>query len=188
MRKAGFVVLIFCAAALAGCRSHAKTAAAPHVVPQSTAAKMPETRVENPNATFTPAKPAADDVNGDPTRATLLADQKGWLRDAFFDFDSSSLRTDAQQNLTSSAAWLKHHQKFNVLVEGHCDERGTERYNLALGDHRAWEAKEYLTTLGMDSSKIATVSYGKDKPFDPGHDEEAWQQNRRAHLVLTAAK
>ncbi|MDQ6801545.1 MAG: OmpA family protein [Acidobacteriota bacterium] len=81
----------------------------------------------------------------DPGRATLIAEEKGWLRDAFFDFDSSILTSAAQQNLTSSADWLRGNRRFHVLIEGHCDERGTEKYNLALGDHRAWEAKEYLS-------------------------------------------
>ena len=73
-----------------------------------------------------------------------------------------------------------------MLIEGHCDERGTEQYNLALGEHRAYEAKEYLATLGLNPNSMSTISYGKDKPFDPGHDEAAWAKNRRAHLVLTA--
>lgn len=186
MRKV--LVLICFTAAMAGCRHHAKTAAAaPKVVPQQTAAAtLPETHVASPNSTF--VEPKSDELPSDPNEATLTAEQKGWLRDAFFDFDSSQLRPDAQQNLTASATWLKQHNTFKLLVEGHCDERGTERYNLALGDHRAYEAKEYLATLGLDPAKIATVSYGKEKPFDPGHDEDAWAKNRRAHLVITAEK
>ena len=84
----------------------------------------------------------------------------------------------------ASADWLKKNGQYSLLVEGHCDERGTEQYNLALGDKRANTAKEYLMTLGVDGSRIRTVSYGEERPFDPGHDEAAWAKNRRAHLVL----
>ncbi len=178
-------VLATAALALAGCRSHARVTPAPVVAPQAAMKSAPEVRVEPPSRDFVTPKPA-DDLGNDPARATQLADQKGWLRDAFFAFDSSVLSTDAQDNLTDSAKWLRDHRKFNVLIEGHCDERGTEQYNLALGDHRAYEAKEYLVTLGLNSKNISTISYGKDRPFATGHDEQDWAQNRRAHLVLTA--
>ena len=71
-----------------------------------------------------------------------------------------------------------------MLIEGHCDERGTEQYNLALGDRRANAAKEFIVALGVDAGRIRTVSYGEERPFDPGHDETAWGKNRRAHLVI----
>src|SRR5947207_1296549 len=83
-----------------------------------------------------------------------------------------------------AATWLKAHPQYSLLIEGHSDERGTEQYNLALGDRRANTAKEYLATLGVDSSRMRTVSYGEERPFDPGHDESAWAKNRRDHLVL----
>ena len=86
--------------------------------------------------------------------------------------------------LTASAEWLKSHGQYGLLIEGHCDERGTEQYNLALGDKRANTAKEYLATLGVDTGRIRTVSYGEERPFDGGHDDAAWSKNRRAHLVL----
>ena len=84
--------------------------------------------------------------------------------------------------------WLEAHPRVQGLIEGHCDERGTERYNLALGDRRAYEAKEYLTVLGVNGDELRTISYGKEKPFDDGHDESAWSKNRRAHIVLTAIR
>lgn len=114
-----------------------------------------------------------------------VAQEKGFIRDAFFGFDESTLPADAQSALSNSAHWLNGDGRaYNLLIEGHCDERGTEQYNLALGDKRANVAKEYLQTLGVDGSRIRTVSYGEERPFDPGHDESAWSQNRRAHLVL----
>src|SRR4051812_21032617 len=109
---------------------------------------------------------------------------KGLIRDAFFDYAEATLSSDAQAALTTSASWLKSNPKYNLLVEGHCDERGTEQYNLALGDKRAQQAKDYLVASGVDASRIRTVSYGEERPFDPGHDEGAWKQNRRAHFVL----
>lgn len=174
------------ALALAGCRSHAKIVPAPVVAPQAAVKSAPPAvRVEPPAKDFVAPKPA-EDIGNDPVQATLLADQKGWLRDAFFAFDSSVLSTAAQDNLSDSAKWIRDHRKFNLLIEGHCDERGTEQYNLALGEHRAYQAKEYLAALGLNAKHISTISYGKDRPFATGHDEQAWAQNRRAHLVLTA--
>ena len=113
------------------------------------------------------------------------AQSHGYIQDAFFGYDEAALTNDAQTALSNSANWLKGDGKaYNLLIEGHCDERGTEQYNLALGDKRANTAKEYLATLGVDSSRMRTVSYGEERPFDPGHDDAAWAKNRRAHLVL----
>ena len=179
-------VLVCCAAAFSACHSHRQAVKPVAAPPQAVKAAPPEVHVTQSNDFVSPK--TADDLGTDPSRATEIADSRGWLRDAFFDFNSSVLTPAAQENLAGSAQWLKSHQKFHVLVEGHCDERGTEQYNLALGDHRAYQAKEYLATLGLDPAGISTISYGKDKPFDPAHNEEAWAKNRRAHLVLTASR
>lgn len=181
--KLTLVAVIGCALAAAGCRHH-RQAVAPVVAPQVAIQRPKVVQVESPTNEFKPAVQQADDL-GDPAHATQIAEQNGWLRDAFFDFNSSQLRPDAQQNLAGSAAWLVKHPRYHVLVEGHCDERGTEQYNLALGDHRAYEAKEYMTADGVDGARVKTISYGKDRPFDPRHNEDAWSKNRRAHLVLT---
>jgi len=113
-----------------------------------------------------------------------VAQQRGYIADAFFEYNESTLSSDAQNALTTSANWMKKNPQYNLLIEGHCDERGTEQYNLALGDRRANTAKEYLMTLGIDAGRIRTVSYGEERPFDNGHDESAWAKNRRDHLVL----
>ncbi|MEI8185446.1 MAG: peptidoglycan-associated lipoprotein Pal [Chlorobiaceae bacterium] len=105
------------------------------------------------------------------------------LGDVFYDFDKSELRTDAVEQLQNNAKWLNENQSSKVTIEGHCDERGTNEYNLALGERRANSAKTYLVNLGADASRINTVSFGEEKPFDQGHNEEAWAQNRRAHFV-----
>jgi peptidoglycan-associated lipoprotein len=111
---------------------------------------------------------------------------RGLIRDAFFNYDEATLDDAAQSALTTSANWLKSAdgRGYGVLIEGHCDERGTEQYNLALGDRRANAAKDYLTTLGVEAGRIKTVSYGEERPFEEGSSESAWAQNRRAHIVL----
>jgi peptidoglycan-associated lipoprotein len=117
------------------------------------------------------------------------AQERGYVRDAFFPYAEGTLDGDAQDALQTSATWLKGEGNgYNLLVEGHCDERGTEQYNLALGDRRANTAKDYLVTLGINGGRIRTVSYGEERPFDEGHDEAAWAKNRRAHLVLVQAR
>jgi peptidoglycan-associated lipoprotein len=112
--------------------------------------------------------------------------RQGYLRDAFYNYDEATLDDAAQAALTASATWLKGREgaAYSLLVEGHCDERGTEQYNLALGDKRANSAKDYLVTLGVDAGRIRTVSYGEERPFEEGHNDASWAQNRRAHLVL----
>lgn len=101
-----------------------------------------------------------------------------------FDFDKSNIREDAKPILQAVAAYLKKNKDAKILVEGHCDERGTSEYNMALGDRRAHSVKKYLTALGVEPGRLSTISYGKERPLDPGHDEGAWAKNRRAVFVL----
>jgi len=125
-----------------------------------------------------------ENLSANIDEANRQAQERGYIKDAFYNFDDATLSADAQSALSDSATWLKKHPEYNVLIEGHCDERGTEQYNLALGDRRAQSAKTYLSTLGVDSGRMRTVSYGEERPFDAGHNDEAWAKNRRAHLVL----
>jgi peptidoglycan-associated lipoprotein len=108
------------------------------------------------------------------------------LRPLFFELDSAEVSGPGRQVLQTNASVLKKYPGMQVTVEGHCDERGTAEYNLALGERRALAAKNYLVSLGIPADRIKTVSYGKEFPFDPGHDDSAWQKNRRAHFVITA--
>jgi len=105
------------------------------------------------------------------------------FKPAFFDFDSYKLREDARQALDQDAKLLRDNPSVQVTIEGHCDERGTAEYNQALGEKRAQAARDYLSGAGIDASRLQMVSYGKERPFDPGHDENAWAKNRRAHFV-----
>jgi peptidoglycan-associated lipoprotein len=153
-------------------------------VPPVSATTATEATVAPPTDFVKEQTTTEEPLPSDIEELNRVAQQKGYIQDAFFAFDESTLTPDAQSALSTSAAWLKKNPQYNLLVEGHCDERGTEQYNLALGDRRANTAKEYLVTLGVDGSRIRTVSYGEERPFDPGHDEAAWAKNRRAHLVL----
>jgi peptidoglycan-associated lipoprotein len=102
----------------------------------------------------------------------------------FFAYDSDELSADAQETLQLQAAWLKQHNKSSVTIEGHCDERGTREYNLALGEKRAQAVKNYLNSLGVSSSSLNTISYGKERPAVIGSNDAAWAQNRRSVTVV----
>ena len=104
----------------------------------------------------------------------------------FFAFDSSTLSSEAQAALDTQVAWLKKHDDVNVIVQGHCDDRGTREYNLALGERRANAVKQYLVSQGIEESRISTISYGKERPAVLGNNEAAWAQNRRAVTVVKA--
>lgn len=123
---------------------------------------------------------AAEDFSiSDP--ATL---EGGPLEDVHFAYDQATLTDRARAILERHALWLQNHRGARVTVEGHCDERGTAEYNLALGDQRARAAAEYLARLGVSTDRLKTVSYGKERPLDPSSHEEAWSRNRRAHFVV----
>jgi peptidoglycan-associated lipoprotein len=106
------------------------------------------------------------------------------LKDIHFQFDQYDLTEEARNILTEDARVLSNHPSLKIQIEGHCDERGNNQYNLALGERRAASAKLYLLKLGVQESRLSTISYGKERPLDPGHTEEAWARNRRCHLVI----
>jgi peptidoglycan-associated lipoprotein len=106
------------------------------------------------------------------------------LKDIHFDFDKYDIRPEDAEVLKGNAALLTKYPKVKIQIEGHCDERGTVEYNLALGERRANSTKKYLISLGIAADRISTISYGKERPLDPGHNEEAWAKNRRAHEVI----
>ncbi len=108
------------------------------------------------------------------------------LKDVYFEYDRSTIPEDQKTTLTQDAAWLKANPAVKVTVEGHCDERGTAEYNLGLGERRARSVKDYLTAAGIAADRLATISYGKERPAVLGHDENAWKWNRRAHFAVGA--
>ncbi|MGA8367010.1 MAG: peptidoglycan-associated lipoprotein Pal [Candidatus Acidiferrales bacterium] len=106
------------------------------------------------------------------------------VKDAFFDLDKSDLRDDARAALTADAEFLRSYSDVKVSIEGHCDERGSEEYNLGLGQRRADAVKNYLVSLGISADRMTTMSWGKEHPFCTDHNEDCWQQNRRGHFVM----
>ena len=106
------------------------------------------------------------------------------LGTVYFDYDKALIRDDAKPTLDANAAWLQRFRMVKIRVEGHCDERGTEEYNIALGEKRAKSAQDYLLSMGIGSDRITITSYGKSQPINPGHDDAAWQMNRRALFLV----
>jgi len=130
------------------------------------------------------AKAAADKAKMEAKEKAAAILQELQIADIHFDFDKYNLKPEAQEIMKKGApAYLKY-RDYKLVVEGHCDERGTAEYNLALGEKRATEAAKYLADLGIEKERIKTISYGKEMPLDPGHNEEAWTKNRRAHFVI----
>jgi len=177
----------------AGCAKKKVAAQAPPPPPQPAAVApqtqpAPRAQVRTATSTPTPA-PVAQQTTRMPnaeTRAridTLLAR----IEDAYFDYDQHNLRPDAIKALESDSGELrdilKDYPAYKLTIEGHCDERGSAEYNMALGQERADAAKSYLVQVGIPSAQLATVSYGKEKPACDEHDEACWQKNRRIHIV-----
>ncbi len=182
--RPAFIALAILAAA---CGGKKPPVARPMPPPPDTTAgassrPTPPQPVEEP--TVVPAEPVAEDAIASASLDDL--NRNSPLRPVFFPLDSSEVDADAKTVLESDAATLKKYPSWAITIEGHCDERGTAEYNLALGERRAVAARSYLVSLGISSDRLKTVSYGKEFPFDPGHDETAWAKNRRAHFVITA--
>jgi peptidoglycan-associated lipoprotein len=136
-----------------------------------------------PSAAVTKAAPSeVKQIQAAPAPAAAAVVSAVVLKDVHFDFDKYLIRPQDAEILKQDFSWLKANPGKRVRVEGKCDERGTVEYNLALGQKRADAAKTYLVTLGADAKLLDTVSYGKERPVDPGHNEAAWAKNRRAHL------
>ncbi len=148
----------------------------------------PVTPPPEPAAPVSEAPPEPTPVPEDTIAAGSLDEinKNSPLKPVFFALDSSEVDAAGQKVLDSNAEVLKRYSGWQISIEGHCDERGTAEYNLALGERRAIAARNYLVSLGIPADRIKTVSYGKEFPFDPGHNEEAWAKNRRAHFVVTA--
>lgn len=124
------------------------------------------------------------DIVATDVQALQRAIQDGLVQPVFFNYDSADLSSDAKATLEENARWFRQYPKADITVEGHCDERGTEEYNLALGDGRAQAARSYLVQLGVESGRLDAISYGEEQPFVSGHTEAAWSKNRRAHFVV----
>ena len=131
-----------------------------------------------------PAEPVPEDAMSGRSLDEL--NRESPFQPVFFEFNSAEISGQGQQALQNNAALMRKYPSWVVTVEGHCDQRGTAEYNLALGERRALAAKNYLVTLGIPAERLRTVSYGKEFPFDPGQGEASWAKNRRAHFVITS--
>ena len=140
--------------------------------------EVPEEEVGTPEETVPPEEGGTPDDRTEEEEISLL------LKDISFDYDDDTLRPDAKEILNANADVMMDNSSVNILIEGHCDERGTVEYNLALGEKRALAAKRYLVTYGVDASRISIISYGKERPIAFGSDEASWAKNRRAHFAV----
>jgi len=153
------------------------------LVVTGTACSKKQVKQEAPPAAAVPeesdlnAKEFVEPSNIDPALAKIF-------KDIYFDFDRFNLKPEAKKTLDGIAEWLKSNSSYRVLIEGHCDERGTNEYNLALGERRANSAKSYLIGLGIAEKRISTISYGEEKPQCTEHNEGCWSKNRRGHFLL----
>ncbi len=186
-RRAVLALLVVLAVGVGACAKKQPPVARPLPPPpppptESTRPPSPPEPVSEPAPV--PPVPVTDDAIGSKSLDDINRDSP--LKPLFYGLDQSEVDAAGQQVLQANAEVLKKYGTWQITVEGHCDERGTAEYNLALGERRAASARTYLVSLGIAADRIKTVSYGKEFPFDPDHNEAAWAKNRRAHFVVTA--
>lgn len=179
------ILMSFCALAATGCRGKKPT----------TAPDLPTSTVSAPAPAAAPApapapapEPAAapDPLGGDLASVNEYLRSRGLLVDVYFDYDRAELSPGSRDQLATNARFLNQDPRFSLTLEGHCDERGTVEYNLALGERRAQSAKSYLVSLGVPGSRLTTVSYGEERPVCEEPEESCRRLNRRVHPVVTA--
>jgi peptidoglycan-associated lipoprotein len=162
-----------------------KSAAPVETIQPETMATIPDDRRSSTESVRAPfdAPPRSSVKAPSPMPSSLAISEPPGLSDIFFDFDQYTIRRDGQPVLEADAVWLKNAVGKSILIEGHCDERGTQAYNLVLGEKRARSTKRYLEDLGVSASRLKIVSFGEIRPFCKEHDESCYQKNRRAHFV-----
>jgi peptidoglycan-associated lipoprotein len=179
-----WAVLVFCVAALVavGCAKKQTVKSEGAQAPgEASAPGVGEAPMKEAPA---PAAPAEKLASAAEAGVAVTEEKPSRFDDVLFDFDKSEVREDGRRTSQAVADYLKKNPRATVQIEGHCDERGTAEYNMALGERRATAVMNYLLSLGVPRAALSTVSFGKEKPLDPGHNEEAWAKNRRAHFVL----
>jgi peptidoglycan-associated lipoprotein len=186
-RVSAVLVAIVLVAGISACAKKKPPVAKPIPPPPGatdTTGGRPPAPPEPVRETPVPPEPLASD----PLNATDidLINKNSPFQPIFYRLDSAEVEGDAQKILNANAEILRKYPTWVITIEGHADERGTAEYNLALGERRAGAARTYLVSLGIPADRLKTVSYGKEFPFDPGHDESAWAKNRRAHFVVTS--
>jgi len=185
-----FLVTIICALVLpAGCANKAAVKEEPAAEKQAAVEKQAPAQAAEAVPAQAPEEKKVDEAAVAAAAAAALADKEASeFADIHFAFDRFDLRPDEREILGTHAKWLVLHPEFVVRIEGNCDERGTVEYNMALGQRRAASAMKYLVDLGIAKNRLSTISYGKERPLDPGHNEEAWAKNRRDHFSVTRQK
>jgi peptidoglycan-associated lipoprotein len=187
-RNSALFVLVILAMTVAACGGKtppvARPAPPPIIGPSNASGRPPAPPEPVSEPTVVPPEPVRDDRIASASLDDL--NRNSPLKPVFFEYDSSEITAEGKGLLDSNAATLKRYTTWSITIEGHCDERGTAEYNLALGERRAVAARTYLVSLGIPADRLRWVSYGKEFPFDPGHDETAYVKNRRAHFVITA--
>ncbi|BCG46571.1 Tol-Pal system peptidoglycan-associated lipoprotein PAL [Citrifermentans bremense] len=188
------VVLGFVAIGVSGCAKHEMVKAEPPIVPLEAVAKPPVKAEATLTQVAAPLKIQPTQINDESLPTPLPAqlepisqagELKVSLQEIYFDFDSSSLSKDARETLVKNADILKKAPDIKIQIAGHCDERGSDEYNLALGEKRAKAARNYLTELGIPTDRLSVISYGEERPVDPGHNTTAWAANRHDEFVVS---
>jgi len=187
VRRIAVILTAASLAAAAACHKNAPPVARP-TPPPPTASTAPTRPPAPPDPVREPTTVPAEPVRDDAIASASLDDlnRNSPLKPVFYELDSSEVSPTGQKTLDENATLLKRYPAWAITIEGHCDERGTAEYNLALGERRAVAARAYLVAQGISADRLRIVSYGKEFPFDPGHDESAFAKNRRAHFVITA--
>jgi peptidoglycan-associated lipoprotein len=187
VRRLAVILTAASLAAAAACHKKAPPVARPAPPPPTSTATAPTRPPAPPDPMREPIVPA-EPVRDDAIASASLDDlnRNSPLKPVFYELDSSEVSPAGQKVLDENATVLKRYPAWAITIEGHCDERGTAEYNLALGERRAVAARTYLVAQGISADRLRIVSYGKEFPFDPGHDESAFAKNRRAHFVITA--
>lgn len=178
-RLVGTMLMLCCAAFVAG-----GCAKKEMVKEDETLAQKEPVAAETAPTTPEPVPVAKDAVVKEEAVKDTSAEALSPFETLYFDFDSYVLRQDARDALDKNFQWMKSNPAEKVRLEGHCDERGSDEYNLALGEKRAKAAHDYLSTLGVSADRLSVISYGKEKPADTGHNEDAWAKNRRVEFVI----
>jgi len=187
VRRIAVILTAASLAAAAACHKNKPPVARPAPpppTPTTAPAQPPAPPEPMREPTSVPAEPVRDDAIASASLDDL--NRNSPLKPVFYELDSSEVSPAGQKVLDENAVLLKRYPAWAITIEGHCDERGTAEYNLALGERRAVAARAYLVAQGISADRLRIISYGKEFPFDPGHDESAFAKNRRAHFVITA--
>jgi peptidoglycan-associated lipoprotein len=187
LRRYAMVMAMVALVAAGGCGKKKPPVARPTSPPPagtSTGSRPPSPPEPVREPVPVPAEPIASDTLSTTDIDTL--NRNSPFQPVFYAYDQDTIDAAGQQALNANAALMKKYPTWIVTIEGHSDERGTAEYNLALGERRALAARNYLVSLGVPADRLRTVSYGKEFPFEPGHDEGSWSKNRRAHFVVTS--